>query len=68
MLGAAIGGVGGFSAGGFLGAKIEGNRCNCDDPGFKGFLIGVPIGTVTSSVFRRTSSPLNVLRTLVTFG
>jgi len=50
VLGAAIGGVGGFFAGGFLGAKIEGNGCNCDDPGFKGFLIGVPIGTVTGAI------------------
>jgi hypothetical protein len=32
----APGAVGGFFAGGFLGAKIEG-PCDCDDPGFKGF-------------------------------
>jgi hypothetical protein len=44
ILGGVAGGVGGFFLGGYLGAKIEGDSCNCDDPGFKGFLIGLPIG------------------------
>ena len=50
VLGAAIGTVGGFFAGGFLGAKIEGNGCHCDDPGLKGFLIGAPIGAVAGGI------------------
>ena len=50
VLGAAIGTVGGFFAGGFLGAKIEGTGCNCDDPGLKGFLIGAPIGAVAGGI------------------
>lgn len=44
VLGGVAGGVGGFFLGGYLGAKIEGDSCDCDDPGFKGFLIGLPIG------------------------
>jgi hypothetical protein len=44
ILGGVAGGVGGMFLGGYLGAKIEGDSCNCDDPGFKGFLIGLPIG------------------------
>ena len=47
---AIVGGVGGFFAGGFLGAHIEGDRCNCDDPGVRGFLIGAPIGTVAGAI------------------
>jgi hypothetical protein len=47
---AIAGGVGGFFGGGFLGAHIEGDRCNCDDPGVRGFLIGAPIGAVTGSL------------------
>jgi hypothetical protein len=50
ILGGALGGVGGFFLGGYLGAKIEGNDCGCDDPGFKGFLIGAPIGAVSGAV------------------
>ena len=46
---AAIGGVGGFFGGGYLGAAIEPD-CNCDDPGFKGFLIGAPIGAATGAI------------------
>jgi hypothetical protein len=49
IAGAIAGGVGGFFAGGFLGAHIEGDRCNCDDPGVRGFLIGAPIGAVAGS-------------------
>lgn len=50
VLGAAIGAVGGFFGGGFLGAAIEGDRCDCDDPGLKGFLVGAPVGAVTGGV------------------
>jgi hypothetical protein len=50
ILGGALGAVGGFFAGGYLGAKIEGDSCNCDDPGLKGALIGAPIGAVTGGI------------------
>jgi hypothetical protein len=49
ILGGALGGVGGFFAGGYIGAKIDG-QCDCDDPGFKGFLIGAPIGSVVGAI------------------
>jgi hypothetical protein len=44
-----LGGVGGFFAGGYLGAAIEGNSCRCDDPGLKGALIGAPIGAIAGA-------------------
>ncbi len=44
ILGASIGALGGFFGGGYLGAAIEGDRCQCDDPGLKGAVIGAPIG------------------------
>ena len=50
IAGAIAGGVGGFFGGGFLGAHIEGDRCNCDDPGVRGFLIGAPIGAVAGGI------------------
>jgi hypothetical protein len=50
VLGAIVGGFGGFFAGGYLGAWIEGDRCHCDDPGLKGALIGMPIGAAAGSV------------------
>lgn len=50
ILGGAAGGVGGFFGGGFLGAKIEGDRCDCDDPGLMGFLIGAPIGALVGAI------------------
>jgi hypothetical protein len=50
IAGAIAGGVGGFLGGGFLGAHIEGDRCNCDDPGVRGFLIGAPIGAVAGGI------------------
>jgi hypothetical protein len=49
VLGAIVGGIGGFFAGGFLGAKIEGD-CNCDDPGLRGAVIGAPIGGIAGSI------------------
>jgi hypothetical protein len=51
IVGAAVGAVGGFFLGGYAGAAIEGDSCNCDDPGFKGFLIGAPIGAVAGGIF-----------------
>jgi len=45
-----LGGIGGFYAGGMLGAALEPN-CRCDDPGLNGFIIGAPIGAVAGSVF-----------------
>ena len=50
ILGGAVGAVGGLFAGGYLGAKIEGNRCHCDDSGLQGALIGAPIGTAAGAV------------------
>lgn len=50
IAGGAIGGVGGFFAGGYIGAKIDGDCGGCDDPGFKGALIGAPIGAVVGAI------------------
>jgi hypothetical protein len=50
ILGAAVGGVGGFFGGGYLGAAIDGECGGCDDPGLKGALIGAPIGAAAGSV------------------
>jgi len=50
VAGAAVGAVGGFFAGGYLGAAIDGDCGGCDDPGFKGFLIGFPVGGVVGGV------------------
>jgi hypothetical protein len=50
VLGAAAGAVGGFFAGGYIGAAIDGDCGGCDDPGFKGFLIGAPIGAVAGGI------------------
>jgi hypothetical protein len=51
IVGAAVGAFGGFFLGGYAGAAIEGDRCNCDDPGLQGFLIGAPIGAVAGGIF-----------------
>ena len=50
VLGGVIGAVGGFFGGGFLGAAIEGDRCDCDDPGLAGFLIGAPTGAAVGAI------------------
>ncbi len=50
ILGGAIGATAGLFAGGYLGAKIEGDRCNCDDPGLVGALIGAPVGAVAGGI------------------
>ena len=49
FLGGIAGGVGGFFGGAYLGAALEPD-CNCDDPGFRGFLIGAPIGAVAGAI------------------
>ena len=46
----ALAGLGGFFAGGYIGAAIEGDRCNCDDPGLKGALTGMPIGAAAAAI------------------
>jgi len=50
ILGGALGAVGGFFAGGYLGAMIDGECGGCDDPGLKGALIGAPIGAVVGGI------------------
>jgi hypothetical protein len=50
ILGALAGAAGGFFAGGYIGAAIEGDGCHCDDPGLKGFLIGAPVGAVAGAI------------------
>ena len=50
IFGAIVGATGGFFAGGYTGAWIEGDRCRCDDPGLKGALIGAPVGAVAGGV------------------
>jgi hypothetical protein len=50
VIGTIVGGVGGFFGGGILGAAIEGDRCNCDDPGLVGALIGAPTGAAVGAI------------------
>jgi hypothetical protein len=50
ILGAIVGGVGGFFAGGYTGAWIEGDRCHCDDAGLKGAVIGSSVGAAVGGV------------------
>jgi hypothetical protein len=47
--GGIIGAVGGFFAGAFIGAKLEGN-CACDDPGMLGAMIGAPVGAIAGAI------------------
>lgn len=46
----ALAGMGGFYAGGAIGARIEGPCGGCDDPGFKGAIIGAPIGAAAAAI------------------
>jgi hypothetical protein len=50
VLGALVGAAGGFFAGGYLGATIEGDRCHCDDPGLMGAVIGAPVGAAAGGI------------------
>ena len=50
ILWTSVAGLGGFFAGAYIGAAIEGDRCNCDDPGLQGALIGMPIGTAAAAI------------------
>ena len=50
FLGAAVGATAGLFAGGYTGVWIEGDSCNCDDPGLMGALIGAPIGAVVGGI------------------
>jgi hypothetical protein len=50
VAGAAVGALGGFFAGGYLGAWIDGDCGGCDDPGLKGALIGAPVGAVVGGI------------------
>ena len=50
VAGAALGATAGFFSGGYLGAWIDGDCGGCDDPGFKGALIGAPIGAVAGGI------------------
>ena len=45
-----MGATAGLFAGGYTGAWIEGDSCNCDDPGLMGALIGAPIGAVVGGI------------------
>lgn len=50
ILGAAIGATAGLFVGGWVGGAIEGDGCNCDDPGLMGALIGAPIGMAVGGI------------------
>jgi hypothetical protein len=50
IVGGAIGGVGGFFGGGYLGAAIDGDCGGCDDPGFVGAIVGASVGAVVGTV------------------
>jgi hypothetical protein len=49
VAGAVVGVVGGFFAGGLVGASLDRN-CRCDDPGLQGFVVGAPIGAIAGGV------------------
>jgi len=50
IFGGVLGGAGGFVVGAYLGAAIEGDSCDCDDPGLRGAIIGAPIGLVLGAI------------------
>jgi len=65
MVGSVIGLFAGVYLGGKVGAAIEGDRCRCDDPGLKGWLIGAHftpfVGTGTANTNRCPSALLMLL-------
>lgn len=50
VAGAVIGVIGGFWLGAEIGAALEGDSCNCDDPGMMGFIVGAPVGAAIGGV------------------
>jgi hypothetical protein len=50
IFGGLLGATAGFFAGGYIGARIDGDCGGCDDPGFKGAIIGAPIGAVVGAI------------------
>lgn len=46
VLGLVLGAIGGFVAGGVIGAAVSSQSCNCSNPELHGFVIGAPIGAV----------------------
>jgi len=48
-VGTALGALGGFVAGGMIGARLDRN-CRCDDPGLQGFVVGAPVGAVAGGI------------------
>ncbi len=46
VAGLVLGAIGGFAAGGAIGAAVGEHYCHCDNPGLHGFIIGAPIGAV----------------------
>ena len=49
IAGGVLGGVLGFWGGGMIGAKLEG-PCHCDYPGFHGFIVGAPVGSIIGAI------------------
>jgi len=49
-LGMTAGAIGGIFLGGYVGARIEGDSCHCDDPGLKGGLIGAAVGGIAGGI------------------
>jgi hypothetical protein len=47
VVGLVLGAIGGFVAGGLIGAEVSSNSCHsCTNPELHGFVIGAPIGAV----------------------
>ncbi|MBE3110893.1 MAG: hypothetical protein IMZ46_10350, partial [Acidobacteria bacterium] len=44
--GLVLGAVGGFVAGGVIGAEVSAHSCHCANPELHGFIVGAPIGAV----------------------
>ena len=46
VVGLVLGAIGGFVAGGLIGAEVSASSCHCANPELHGFVIGAPIGAV----------------------